>query len=348
MWATFGHQTVGNFLIGIFEGLLVARFFKIPTGRAVGILILANYVSGISGFILANLSAFWANDGNPLSHLGAKVALAFLVTYITTLILEWPFCYWMASKPDRARKATIINFTAQSCSYLLIVLPFLLYSSNLTLLSNARIESNVEFAKKPVGWVYYLSRESGDVCRIRTDGTGQELITRLQEEQREGVLVWHRDALSEPWKLLLVNGWGPDPYDVMTTVPVTHKSTERASALTHTNFFMASHRALDLQDTSTLNRWAAGSFGWATPGLRFWQTTDKLDDTLYFGQGIWKAEGIGLETVGNSWRCGFPTVLPSGQIVCQFGDNIFLFDPETRQLGFLATGENPAVIVPDG
>ncbi|MBR6464107.1 MAG: hypothetical protein IKS81_02315, partial [Verrucomicrobia bacterium] len=52
MWATLLHLFIGNLLIGIFEGYLLAKFFKLSKLRSIILLIIANYISMWLGGIL--------------------------------------------------------------------------------------------------------------------------------------------------------------------------------------------------------------------------------------------------------------------------------------------------------
>ena len=49
MWAGMFHLSIGNAVIGVLEGLLVAQLFGAPKGRAIGVMIAANYVSAWVG-----------------------------------------------------------------------------------------------------------------------------------------------------------------------------------------------------------------------------------------------------------------------------------------------------------
>src|SRR6478672_6937275 len=51
MWATMGHLFLGNALIGLLEGLLLGRLFKVPVRSAILTMIAANYLSAWVGMI---------------------------------------------------------------------------------------------------------------------------------------------------------------------------------------------------------------------------------------------------------------------------------------------------------
>src|SRR5689334_573687 len=51
MWAGQLHMAFGNAVIGVLEGCIIARIFKVPSSRAVPTMILANYFSAWIGWL---------------------------------------------------------------------------------------------------------------------------------------------------------------------------------------------------------------------------------------------------------------------------------------------------------
>jgi hypothetical protein len=54
MWAGMLHMVFGNAIIGIFEGLILARVFKLKSGKCVLVMICANYFSAWGGELFLN------------------------------------------------------------------------------------------------------------------------------------------------------------------------------------------------------------------------------------------------------------------------------------------------------
>src|SRR5689334_1126069 len=54
MWAGMLHLVFGNALIGVFEGLLIARLFSLPKRKTVLVMIGANYFSAWAGGVFLN------------------------------------------------------------------------------------------------------------------------------------------------------------------------------------------------------------------------------------------------------------------------------------------------------
>ena len=90
-------------------------------------MILANYFSGVMGFVLADLM-----PDNPL-RLGTDtfaeswltLILTILAYLVAAVVLEWPFCYWLLRFHDRyIRAASLACVTAQAASYLVLIIFF--------------------------------------------------------------------------------------------------------------------------------------------------------------------------------------------------------------------------------
>jgi hypothetical protein len=84
------HLVFGNLLIGLLEGWLLARVFRVSSRRCSGWWsVAANHVSACSGLALPpHLSERYAID----IHTGLRVTwLRVAAGYVLTLIMEWPF-----------------------------------------------------------------------------------------------------------------------------------------------------------------------------------------------------------------------------------------------------------------
>jgi hypothetical protein len=120
MWAGMLHLMFGNALIGSFEGMLLAKFFKADNKRDVLAMIAANYFSSCGGGLLLNIAI--------TRHLSLDLYNAWFwfwimvgLTYVLTLILEWPFVFFcLRNSPNRFRKSMWGNLLINSISYLLL------------------------------------------------------------------------------------------------------------------------------------------------------------------------------------------------------------------------------------
>ena len=82
MWATTLHLLVGNLFIGIAEGWLLAKLFKLNRGKTIGLLIAANYVSAwVGNLLLARVDSVFSLDiTNAWTIFWFLVVIAYLST----------------------------------------------------------------------------------------------------------------------------------------------------------------------------------------------------------------------------------------------------------------------------
>jgi hypothetical protein len=161
MWATFLHLLVGNLLLGIMEGCFLAKVFKVPKGKSIGLFILANYYSAwLGACILPTIS----NDF-PLTLTNAWIFLWFMVfvAYILTLILELPFAIFIfIGHVSWFRKAVHATLLVQTVSYVLLF-GWYFMASGTSLYTKTDIVpvSSMHLPKDVV--VYFTSAEDGQV-----------------------------------------------------------------------------------------------------------------------------------------------------------------------------------------
>jgi hypothetical protein len=120
MWATMLHLAIGNALIGVFEGLLLAWLFSLKKAKAVGLLIAANYVSAWAGGLLLRAVVV------PHLHIHLNNGwrwfwVMVVTTYLLTLVMEWPFVALpLRDRADWLRASVRGNLIVQTASYGLI------------------------------------------------------------------------------------------------------------------------------------------------------------------------------------------------------------------------------------
>lgn len=113
------HLFLGNALIGLFEGWLLARAFELPKRRCAWSLVLANYLSAWVGL---GLMPFFFHKYGVDIYTGLRVTWALVAaTYLLTLLLEWPFvtlCFRKA--PGWFPRSVKGSLLIQSASYILL------------------------------------------------------------------------------------------------------------------------------------------------------------------------------------------------------------------------------------
>lgn len=175
MWASAFHLLLGNLLIGLFEGWLLARIYKTPSKRYLLVMVLANYFSCIAGGIgvavLGPPIEDFVSRLNPI-HAGWRlILLGALGTYFATILIEWPFCAWTLRKVTVPLHAGLRgSFIAQTVSYVLLI-PFFASCSTLSVYTTGNLQRDYAFVKPPIGVMYYINPDDGAVWRMKTDGT---------------------------------------------------------------------------------------------------------------------------------------------------------------------------------
>jgi len=176
VWATGFHMLLGNAILGFLEGILLAKVFSLGRDRCIGLLIAANYFSAWFGmFIVGGLGVSQEVD---LYNAVRVTAVLVGVTYLFTLLLEWPFvalCFgrtpcWFS----RSLKASLL---IQTLSYLLLFSGFWLVSGK-SLYSEFTIVPATDQNLPDGVRVYFISSVDGNVYR-RSRATGPDLVASL-------------------------------------------------------------------------------------------------------------------------------------------------------------------------
>ncbi|MBO4795788.1 MAG: hypothetical protein J5553_00230, partial [Verrucomicrobia bacterium] len=162
MWATLLHLFIGNLLIGIFEGYLLAKFFKLPKLRSIILMIIANYVSmWLGGLLLLG----WLSSLIPVDLSSGRWIYPglILLSFILTLLMEYPFVFGVfkgvQGKWKTAWKGTLLT---QSLSYI-ILFGWYGMTSHATLYTENKVVSMSEMELPKEVTIYFISVEDGYV-----------------------------------------------------------------------------------------------------------------------------------------------------------------------------------------
>lgn len=178
IWASAFHLFIGNALIGLFEGYLLARFFELPRRRACGCLIAANYVSMWAGsIILPRLFYSMATDiYNALRITWALVG----ISYLLTLGIEWPFVALAFRRKPNWLKASIKgSLLIQTASYLILFGGYWSLSGT-SLYSKFSVVPPAEMAKPDGIAIFFISSKDGGVYRCTFAGSSDEKVFDLK------------------------------------------------------------------------------------------------------------------------------------------------------------------------
>jgi hypothetical protein len=333
--ATVFQLLVGNFLLGLLEGAILAKVFKLRLRRCIGLMILANYFSAWVGWLIVRgLSLGWPPN---LYHAVWFSWILLFVTYALTLLLEWPFvASCLRGAPHWFAKSLKGSVIIQTISYLLLVALFwpLSYTdlyTHFTFVPPERVALPTDV------YVFYVSKTDGNVyCRSAVSGAVKVSDLKTAEAVPVDYSLHIRPSEKgkrESWDLVAVpsanDPWGKGGIIVVPRImenpPQSVWQQYEKSRITPAQI-----------GSATQSRW---EFVWGRPiGGR----------GAFGGRNKHKGEGlyVGYDTPIFGWDIWRPIHLPGDKILFQLGkDQLCLLDVETRQIALWERGHG-AVAVP--
>jgi hypothetical protein len=331
--ATGFYLFLGNALIGVVEGLLLAWIFRRPAAMCVMVMILANYCSAWGGgffFLTAaqppdNLDLYSVRDW--LGKLYGLVALS----YAATLLIEWPFVAFCFRKTEHwFRKSLYASLIVQTASYVVIILAAWFFSQT-ELLTDVTIVPPSQ-ANVPRGLrLYFVSPSSRDVCRLDFDTKEETTLCRLPGDSWPDLYVAQSKADANRVDLLAMSGGddstpfllrefardGPPP---RAKRPMRGQPQEGARSNKEPDEFVPPDIKTD----------------WEFYRSRYHSPWGALEgNNVKDGRQIW----LILEIPPLTWSAHLIATLPDGHVLFQLGENqICVLDPEKRTVALLAKG----------
>jgi hypothetical protein len=340
MWAGMLHLVFGNALIGVGEGLLLAWLFSVPKRKSVLIMIPANYASAWLGglFIRGAIVRALPMD---LNNGWRWFWIMVVVTYIMTLIIEWPFVAWcLRGTQNWLKRSLVASLVVQSASYVLLF-GWYWMASGTSLYTKMNIVAPTDVSLPNSVIVYFIGPVDGNVYKRQLAGKGEEKTYELHSKDDNDRLFVRRSRTdTNHWYLVarLDSKDRRDPrfVDVLTNLPV------EAAPDWH-----SLHTEPPQHDGTWMNFGEVQSLGSATNShWRFWA-------------GFWPAEGLrasdnttsqsvrfSYETPFGAWMVRNAVHLPSDKVLFQLGDDqICVFDPVGRQVALLWHGRGPVPVI---
>jgi hypothetical protein len=299
----------------------------------------ANYFSAFAGAYLLGVSdpfRNWLLGERPIENLWLAVVAFYVCAFLFTLAAELPFYSLVTGLKTFSRENVRTVLAAHLVSYSVLTLWFLFLSNN-SILRDVRTVAPAHFAASP-GWVYYYRADSGDLRRVRTDGSKDELV--LPVAVPVSTVHWNAALSAEPSTpnleracLRLVYPWqDQEPTLLLEDIGLANRVAELErkpdGTPMYAPFGFGSDRAFGGRKQAPYffgtRFWAAEGLFVRTPESHYW---------------------IALETPLIAWSFRAATALPSRHGVVEFGPQIVLIDPQTKRMAFLAKGRSPAVVL---
>lgn len=170
------HLVFGNLLLGIIEGNLIAYIFKTKYLRSVVLLVVANYFSMIFGGLLMALLQLPMPD---IQNVHFLFWVAFFISYLLTLLLEWPFVFFSFEKsPERLVKSSKASLCVQTITYGLLIAYYLPVSS-VNLITEFSAVSLSSLSPSENIRIYYISNKDGNVYSVKLNGESKQKVFDL-------------------------------------------------------------------------------------------------------------------------------------------------------------------------
>lgn len=343
MFLGCGHLLFLNLLIGLGEGQLLAWWGRVRFARAAWIMIGANYTSGLVGVLLlpnllSLLTTSWPGDA-PLYRAGSTLAWLALVAFGLTVLIELPFVWWVLCGSARGRWSRLGSAVwVQAASYAVLAMLYLAVSPMTVLTQCTRVHDVAGLAGGSKGWVYYADPGAMTMRRVRLDGTGGEKVCALpasaevndrwrgfwgRTEQDGSVTLMVATILPGNSEVVcsgIVGSLGDRGTNQASDIPARMWPVDFRPEDARPDYYLADPFA---EGGLQLHEWYTDS-----SSQRWTRTTLRVN----FANPLWM------------WDVGFPTILPGGQVVFEFGAQIVVMDRQ-RRIGVLAMGRSPVVVM---
>ncbi len=281
----------------------------------------------------------------PLFKAGPAIAIVILISWLMSVVLEWPFCYWpLRGQPDLWRRTLKATLISQTVSYAIIV-PLYLLVASISMITGTRIERTLSFVKPPIATVFYIDNHDHSVWSVRTDGTGRARVSEVIVRDPDARVVAKVDVKARRSDLYVAvpSSSKSDDLRVATRIAVVRGlasvwklENQEFPRSTYSNFGSSADLRQSHHDLGVYS-----SF-WADDGLSVYKAIGENSGyapPVYF---------LGFDTPLAHWFCRNATVMPGDLVVFQLGidddSQVVVLDLHTRQLGFLAMGHGPVVM----
>ncbi len=337
MWAGAFHLVIGNVIIGVIEGLVLTRLFRVRRVLSIFVMVVANYFSAWMGFLFltywGETFSNWFLGEYPLYRIQIYFWSMFGLFYLATIILEWPFCVWLLlGQGSPFRKSLLATVLAQTLSYALLV-PFFYSLSSTSIFDQLEMVDAGSLSQgEAVQSILFISPFDGDLYSIHSDGSNLQNLYSAGVFTKEPILIFRRDWITGRWSLFChPKAWMEEEISIPIGLPVCPPPSG-VLAETYPDRTTHADRLVDLRP-SIEKEMLVGVGDYAREGIHFWNNTTQTGSLF------------ALETPFLSWVARYPTALPGNQFIFQLADRIVLLDLPKRQMACITKGLGPLVVL---
>ncbi len=344
MWAEGGHLLIGNAIIGVVEGLVIAVLFRVRKRAAMLWMIGANYASMLLGVFLfnsfgpAHLRDYFGDSAPTWLTLHSAVAyhvVGIIVLLALTAVVEWPFCVAMLWRQPRWLLRSVGACAMAQCVSYALLCSCYVPPSAFSVLTETQLAEPAVFAKTCDAWIYYVSPSDGDLWRIHPDGADRTRVCAARIKDRAARLFVRPAEEGSGWDLWWRSGrWNMDEqFRLLADFASCPARPEHdwESIYEDADFCHDGH--CTYLDQSPSRNWRVQVYAdWPDNGLRALKA--RTGERLH----------LAMATPLLRWTSSNATMLPGDQVVYQLGDQIVLLDLNERKLGLITLGRGPVVV----
>jgi len=340
LWVATFHLLIGNALLGIGEGFVLGRLLRVPTARAMTVMMAANYFSAWIGGIFVRWTVFQSAQIDLNNGWQWFWGLT-LAAYFLTLLLEWPFIRWLLrGRSDSLKSSVRSSFLIQTISCSLL---FGCYwaAGDTSLYTRTSVVPPSEMSLPETVVVYYLHAEDGDVYRRPLRGGTPEKIRELSAMNSNDRLFVRANPTSQT------------EWDLMARLETSDRAKPKiVEVLPRLNANATPGPREEREPGRIPGSWF--NFGKAV------RLGNAKDSPWEFRTGFWAVEGvkatnaqegertwIAFETPFVEWHPRNAVHLPGDVVLFQLGrDQICVFDPKLEKVSLLWRGKGPVAVIP--
>jgi hypothetical protein len=332
MWGAAIHLLIGNLLIGLLEGFGLWLIFRVKFLKAVFVMIAANYVSAWAAYAILHALPAHLSDAVTLYTIQRVLWIGFGLAFLFTIFAELLFVGILLCKRKRW---VLLSMAACLVINIVSYIPLAFWYHGVSvqsLFKNAVIVSKADYSIRHPKAVLYFVGEGQDIYRMRLDGSNPEKFYEPEKHSGKVILFLRQTPSRQETDLYMARSEGFYVPEESHSICL-QEGVLRSSDLTFPDERgMQAFEATDFR-TAEQRRWNVNAKFWAMEGLELRDS----DSQEWFN--------IALETPFVQWYVRNATVLPDDEIIFQFGEQICIFDRESRKLALLAQGSSPVVIL---
>lgn len=356
LWVSALHLVFGNAIIGVIEGLILAKLLKIAKLRSVMVMIVANYTSAVMGvgFLqiidminIESIQYFF------FEYLKVSITVIIIAIIVLTIFIEVPFCYFLEKKSHRGWKSAFrASLIIQTVSYILIS-PIYLKVSNFEISPPWEVRK-ISSARNVKGFILFLNNDGKSVSKINLESLfNNQLLENWDTKVFNGYLYVDLENKSD----LNLKIIGSSDEKLKKEIDFSLKSTIPSNRLDHKWFdrfkmnieiknkpdFETTHVQSHFKEcfreevdySAGKNIWKVDWIGtWAAEGFRFSKKSNSKETI-----------GMSVESPPFWWAPSCVTILQDDQVVMEYGPYILFLDLKNRIAFPVGIGRSPVVIL---